>query len=139
MNFIEKATEQWHTLSKKTQPARQAVARGFGRFCKAMSRFGRFIYAMRKVFAAVPVGVAAVLLAIYNQAHLPKVVGLGLQNDGTFNLLLVRELAVLGPVAVTAVCLLMMFASKKILTPWMVSLFSLALPLVILLTNSFPN
>ncbi len=139
MNFIEKATEKWNTLCEKTKPARQATARAMGRFGKAMKRFGHFIYAMRKVFAAIPVGVAAVLLAIYNQAHLPPVVGLGLQNDGTFSLLLARELAVLGPVAVTAVCLLMMFASKKILTPWLVSLFSLAVPLVVLLTNSFPN
>lgn len=139
MNFIEKGTEKWRELCKKTQPTRQAIARAMGRFGKVMTRFGHFLYAMRKVFAAVPVGVAAVLLAIYNQAHLPRVVGLGLQNDGTYNLLLVRELAVLGPVAVTAVCLLMMFASKKILTPWLVSLFSLAVPLVILLTNIFPN
>ncbi len=139
MNFIEKATEKWNTLCEKTQPARQATARAMGRFGKGMGRFGHFIYAMRKVFAALPVGVAAVLLAVYNQAHLPRVVGLGLQNDGTFSVLLARELAVLGPVALTAVCLLMMFVSKKILTPWLVSLFSLVLPPVILLLNSFPN
>ena len=38
--------------------------------------------------------------------HLPAVVGLDLQVGGDFSIQVVRELAVLGPVAVTAVCLL---------------------------------
>ena len=70
--------------------------------------------------------------------HLPAVVGLDLQVGGDFSIQVVRELAVLGPVAVTAVCLLLMFISRRTLTPWIVSLVSLALPLVILVTNIFP-
>jgi hypothetical protein len=32
-----------------------------------------------------------------------------------------------------------MFLSKKVLYPWLISVFSLALPLVLWLTNIFPN
>jgi len=39
--------------------------------------------------------------------------------------------------SITAICLLLMFISKRTLTPWMVSLLSLALPLTILITNTF--
>ena len=45
---------------------------------------------------------------------------------------------VLIPLVITAVCLLLMFVSRRILTPWLVSMFSLALPVIILLLNIFP-
>ena len=77
-------------------------------------------------------------LAFYNLEKLPKVVGLDLQISGDFDIQVVRELAVLGPVALTALCLLLMFISRRTLTPWLVSIFTLALPLLILLSNVFP-
>ena len=65
-------------------------------------------------------------------------VGLDLQITGDFDLQVVRELAVLGPVALTALCLLLMFVSRRTLTPWLVSVFTLLLPVLILFTNIFP-
>ena len=99
---------------------------------------GKLLYRLRKVFLAVPVAWAAVYLAFYNLEKLPKVVGLDLQISGDFDIQVVRELAVLGPVALTALCLLLMFISRRTLTPWLVSIFTLALPLLILLSNVFP-
>lgn len=96
------------------------------------------IVRLRKVIAAVPVGFGAVVLAINNLSKLPDSVGINIQSDGTFSVLVARELAVLGPIAITAICLLLMFSSKRILTPWLVSLFSLAIPFLILITNVFP-
>ena len=40
--------------------------------------------------------------------------------------------------ASSILCLLLMFGSKRTLTPWLVSVFSLALPLIILVINVFP-
>ena len=52
-----------------------------------------------------------------------------------------RSVGLAIPVAVaalTAVCLLLMFISKKVLYPWLISIFSLVLPILILITNIFP-
>ena len=93
---------------------------------------------LRKIFLAVPVAAVAVLLALNNLRQLPQVVGINLMSDGNFSMVLDRLPAVLAPLLVTAVCLLLMFCSKRTLTPWLVSVFSLALPLIILVINVFP-
>ena len=49
-----------------------------------------------------------------------------------------KGIAVMGPLAVTAACLLLMFLSRRVVYPWLVSIFSLALPLLIYITNVFP-
>lgn len=139
MNFIDSVMDKWNALLEKTQPFRGACSDFLSRLWKAFDVIWRYVRRLRKVIMAIPVGWGAVYLALYNQAHLPEVVGLDLQITGDFNIQVVRELAVLGPLAVTAVCLLLMFISRRTLTPWMVSLFSLALPVLILVTNIFPS
>lgn len=93
---------------------------------------------LHKLILAVPIVVGAVLLAQRCVEELPDKVGLGLLADGTYSQLISKDLAIMGPLAVTAVCLLLMFCSRRTLYPWLISLFSLALPLLILITNIFP-
>lgn len=99
----------------------------------------KWVYRLRSVILAIPVAVGAAVLAIYNQANLPDMVGINIQASGEYAMMIGRGVAVLGPLAVTAVCLLMMFCSRKVLYPWLISLFSLALPLLIYITNTFPG
>ena len=139
MEFIDKAMGMWKDFRQKAAPTVQSAKHFAGEFSNAFKVVWRFVSRMRKVILAVPVGWGAVYLAIYNQNHLPAVVGLSLTNSGELSLQVARELAVLGPMALTALCLLLMFGSRRILTPWLVSLFSLAIPLVILITNVFPG
>ncbi|MDD6678661.1 MAG: hypothetical protein PUF71_04665 [Firmicutes bacterium] len=87
---------------------------------------------------AVPVIWGLAYLTYKNLRELPAQVGIGLQNNGEYAAVVSRELALFGPVGLTVLCLLLMFASKKTLQPWVVSLFSLALPLLIWVTNVFP-
>lgn len=96
----------------------------------------KWLYRLRSVFLAIPVAAIAVILAIRNQAMLPDMVGFSMQASGEFAYLVGKGVAVLGPLAVTAVCLLMTFCSRKVLYPWLISLFSLVLPIVIYLTNT---
>lgn len=138
MSFIDNVMNKWNIFYEKARPVMQKVSRFFRDLGDALRVIWRFIYRLRKVIMAIPVGWGAIYLAIYNQSHLPAVVGLNLQNSGDFSIQVVRELAVLGPLALTAVCLLLMFASRRMLTPWLVSLFSLAVPVLILITNTFP-
>ena len=102
-----------------------------------LKSFWKWAYRLRSVILAIPVAAIAAFLAIYNEATLPSKVGINLQANGEYAQMVSREVAVFGPLAVTAVCLLMTFCSKKVLYPWLISLFSLVLPLVILLTNAF--
>ena len=95
-------------------------------------------YAMRSVLAALPVILAAIILAIINIARLPSKVGLDMLASGEFQFLIGKGLAVMGPLILTCICLLLMFCSKKILYPWLISVFSLMLPIVLWLTNVFP-
>lgn len=96
------------------------------------------LYHLRKVVLTVPVAYYALKLAAYNGSHLPETVGLFLKADGTFLLEFARSLAVMGPLAVTGGCLAMMFLARKAMYPWAISVFSLALPVILLFSNLYP-
>ena len=99
----------------------------------------KWIYRLRSVILAVPVAVAAIVLAIQNQAKLPNMVGLDIQTTGEYAQVVSKNIAVMGPLAITALCLLMMFLSRRVVYPWLISVFSLVLPLVLYFTNIFPG
>ena len=99
---------------------------------------GRNTWQKVKMFMAAPVVYYAIKLARYNSVNLPKVVGINLQANGAFAQTITRQLAVMGPLGVTAACLLLMFLSRKAMYPWAISIFSLALPLLLLLSNRYP-
>lgn len=138
MNFIDNILNKWEQLLDKAQPTIKKICHFMKELRAAFLAIWKVVYRLRKFFVAIPVAFGAVYLAIYNQSHLPAVVGIDLQTNGEFSIQLVREIAVLAPLGVTAVCLLLMFASRRMLTPWLVSLFSLVLPVIILVTNIFP-
>lgn len=98
----------------------------------------RYIIKFRKLILAVPVVAGAAWLAVYSNSKLPQYVGINLRETGEFARMITREVAVLGPLAVTAFCLLMMFCSRRTLYPWLISLFSLILPIFLILSNVFP-
>lgn len=139
MSFLDSFAEKWQKISEKAQPALESTCAFCKRAGESISLVWKYMVKLKKVILAVPVGIGAVWLALKNLTDLPETVGLNLQSDGTFTMLIVRELAVLGPLAITALCLLLMFGSKRTLTPWLVSVFSLAIPLLILITNTFPS
>lgn len=100
---------------------------------------GNRVYNMRSVLLALPVVVIAIIQAVVNIAKLPNKVGLDMMASGEFQFLINKGLAVMGPLILTCLCLLLMFCSKKVLYPWLISVFSLALPIVLWLTNSFTS
>ena len=99
---------------------------------------GMLLFRLRKLVLAVPVGYYALKLALYNQEHLPEQVGINIQSSGEFAQMISRDLAVIGPLGLTAACLLLMFCSRKAMYPWAISVFTLALPILILFTNLYP-
>lgn len=139
MRFLESFGEKWQKISQGARPVIESGSDFCKRACDSIIYVWKYVVKLKKVILAVPVGIGAVWLALKNLTELPETVGLNLQSDGTFTMLIARELAVLGPIAITALCLLLMFGSKRTLTPWLVSVFSLAIPLLILITNTFPS
>ncbi len=114
-------------------------------FKTAVAQFNRYfnliltiLFRLRKVVMAAPVVYYAFKLASYNAEHLPQEVGVNLQSTGEFAMTIARDLAVYGPLGLTAACLLLMFCSRKALYPWAVSVFTLALPLLLLFSNLYP-
>lgn len=138
MHYFSKLMNMWSEFCVKAKPVIDKLRHIFSEVGKALAVIWKHLVKMRKVLLAVPVGWAAVVLALQNMQKLPDKVGLNLQENGTFAIEIAKELAVLGPIAVTALCLLLMFCSRRTLTPWFVSIVSLALPVVILLLNTFP-
>lgn len=138
MSFWDNVMAKWNKLGDTLAPVMAKIKSGARVVAKGMRTIWRHIFAMRRIFISIPVAVAAVVLAVRNQAVLPAVVGLDLQNNGTFSIQILREIAVLGPLAITALCLLLVFCSKRTLTPWLVSVFSLSIPFVIQILNTFP-
>ena len=138
MNFIDKTMDAWNKMTARLSPGLSKTRQVTSKTANTLISAWKYISKFRKVFLAVPVGTMAVILALQNIVKLPVVVGLDLQSNGEFTIQIAREIAALGPMAITALCLLLMFCSKRTLTPWLVSVFSLLLPLLILLTNTFP-
>lgn len=98
----------------------------------------QWLYALRKVLLSIPVLYGIIRLSVYNSKHLGSSVGLFLQSDGAFLMNISKGMAVFAPLALTACCLAMMFMSRKSLYAWSISIFSLLLPVIILISNQFP-
>lgn len=96
------------------------------------------VYRLRAVFLSIPVIYAALRLAAYNSEHLPLLVGLDLQSTGEFAKVISRQNAVTAPLVITGACLVLMFFSRKTFYPWLISVFSLAIPVLLLITNVLP-
>ena len=127
-------------MKKNPQPAQASngALHGYEQFKHVFGIIVTWLYHLRKVVLAVPVVYVALRLAAYNTVNLPLSVGLLLQSDGTFAMHISRYLAVVGPLALTGGCLAMMFLSRKALYAWAVSVFSLALPVLLVVSNLHP-
>lgn len=138
MNFLTVVKEKWKTFCTKTKPARKKCGGALRKTGKTLKIIWGYVYRLRAVILAVPVAVGAICLALMNMARLPDQVGINLLSNGEFSLMVPKIVAVLGPLGVTALCVLLMMGAKKTLYPWIISLFTLALPLLIYVTNVYP-
>lgn len=97
-----------------------------------------WLFRLRKFVMAAPIVYYALKIAEYNREHLPEQVGLNLQATGEFAQTISRNLAVMGPLGLTLGCLVLMFFSRKATYSWAIAAFSLALPILLLLSNVYP-
>ncbi len=131
---MEKAPVQ----NQESASTQAGIRAGVAKVNQWINLVGLWLFRLRKFVLAAPVVYYALRLAAYNAKNLPPQVGLNLQASGEFALTISRQLAVMGPLGLTAGCLVLMFLSRKAMYPWAVSVFTLALPLLLLLSNVYP-
>ena len=94
----------------------------------------RWAFRLRGVALSLPVAVIAVLLAVNNTAVLPGPLEIGAgQNVITLS----KSVLIMGPLALTALSILMTLFSKRVVYPWLISAFTLLLPVVLWFTMTF--
>ena len=126
---------QTATRQRSAMDTAKAALRKANRIINGLGMLG---FHLRKIVMAAPVVYAALKIADYNREHLPEQVGLNLQSTGEFAQYITRNMAVMGPLALTLACLFLMFCSRKAMYPWAISIFTLILPLLILVSNLYP-
>jgi hypothetical protein len=138
MGKLKEISAGWNRVQDDVKESLQS---GDSAWCKIKRIVGilvMLIYRLRGIILAVPVAWYALKLAAYNGTHLPEEVGINLLSSGEFAMTISRELAVMGPLAVTGACLVLMLSSRKALYPWAVSIFTLILPVLLLISNLYP-
>jgi hypothetical protein len=123
----------------------QYIEYGLEKFGEAICDFGDLLkknkhwaFELRKVVMAIPVVVAMLSLADECRQRLPEMVGIHLLTNGDFERMIARETAISASIAITSICLVFMFLSRKTIYPWLISLMSLLLPILLIVTNIFP-
>ena len=132
--FGQKCRNYW----KESAPARKKIRKVFRVIGKVFQGIFQWIYRLRSLFLAAPVALAALRIAAFNQENLPEVVGLDLQANGQYTYLFSREMVIFWPLVVTAGCLALMCLSRRVIYPWIISIFTLVIPILIYVTNVFP-
>lgn len=138
MKQLEQITAKWNALRAKAAPYLEKGNRIWQKAKKYWAVARPWLWRFRKVLFAIPVVYLAFFFARLNWNALPEMVGLQLQTNGEYARYISREMAVYGPLGVTGGCLAMMFLSRKTVYPWMICMFSMLLPLLVLITNIFP-
>ncbi len=124
--------QRFSAVCRKIIEVAGKIGNGIGHFFKIIWGYA---FRMRKILLALPVVGVAVWLASYCRARMPEIVGIGLKSSGEYAATISRDAAVLGPLAITFTCLILMFCSRRTLYPWLISVFTLILPIFIMATN----
>lgn len=103
-----------------------------------------WIFRLRSVFLAIPVVCAAIILAVENAAKLPAKLQfyIPVSQEALLTSKVIefsRDTAVYFPLAVTGLCLVFMFCSRRTVYPWLISIFTLVIPVFFRFISVFPG
>lgn len=135
---VNMVADKWNDLRAKLTAAVNTSGTVYEKIKRVIGILVMVLYRLRKIFLAIPVVYYALKLARYNMEHLPEQVGINLQADGFFADTISREMAVMGPLVLTGGCLVLMLFSRKALPSWAICVFTLVLPLLLLVSNIYP-
>jgi hypothetical protein len=150
MQWLNTFMDKFYGFIAKVTPVFQGIGRFFAVLGRSFYKIGLYIYRLRSLLLAPPVAAAALILAMENMKNLAETVEVTKINynpeaaNALFGFLelstatISRDAAVYGPAMLTAACLVMMIFSKRTLYPFLISVFSLCLPLVIWFFSVYP-
>ncbi len=138
MNIFVAIQDKWNAMAEKSKPAREKCGKKCKTVKKKLHKFFSTVYRFRGVILASIVVLFSIVLAIMSGSMLPDQVGIDLQSDGSFSMMVPKLVAILFPMLITLVSLLFVLVSKRTLYPFLISMFTLTIPMLILLTNVFP-
>ncbi len=138
MAFFAEMREKWNTFWDGVRTTMAPVDNVLGKIGSVIGFVCRWIYNLRGLLISIPVAVAAWRLAEYNKANLPGEVGINMLSTGEFGTMVSLQDAVMVPLMVTGVTLLTVLLTRKPLIPWVISIFTLSVPLLLLMNNNLP-
>lgn len=136
MAVFAELREKWNHFWDGVRATMAPVDRVLGKIGDGLGFLFRWIYRLRGIWLSLPVVFAAWKLALYNKANLPAEVGLNMLSNGEFSQVISLQSAVQVPFFITVGCLVMVLLSRKTLYPWIISVFTLSIPLLLLLNNN---
>lgn len=103
----------------------------------------QWIFKLRSLFMAIPVVFAAIVLAIRNSTQLPEKISVYFPSTSAEKVVvklteLDRGTAVTIPLLITGACIALMCCSRRTVYPWIISIFSLVLPLFFWFVGMYP-
>lgn len=150
MQWLNTFMDKFYAFLEKVGPVFAAIGRFFAALGNGFYKIGLYMYRLRSLLLAAPVAAVALVLGMNNMEQLADTIEVTKITynpdaaDALFGLLelstttITREAAVYGPAMITAACLIMMICSKRTLYPFLISVFSLCLPLVIWFFSIYP-
>ena len=150
MNWLDRIVERWYWLVDKVSPAWEVFTDIFHWIARFFTLLWRYMFMFRGILISAPVAVLAAMIIVWSREHLPEMVEithlvLDPEAEGAvFGLFVMttesisRNVAIGGPVALSAVCLVCTMLSKRTLYPWLISLLSLTLPVIMYCLNTYP-
>lgn len=138
MNAFAWIEEKWQLVCEKSAPVWSFIRKFLRELKQVLHVTWSYLYRLRSVFLALILALATLWVMLWCSPRIPDSVGIYLMENGQFFLLVPKQITILGSVAITASCVLMMFCTKKPLYPWLIGVFSLILPFFFIFTNMYP-
>ena len=131
---------------KGDEPVKKKLGETYEKFLAVRSKVGKVLrtvgqvlFHSRKLVLTVPVVLLGWKVLGYAREHLPEDVGILLKESGDFHYIISKSTALSCCLGITGFCLLMMILSRKTVYPWIITMFTLVLPLFLVVTNIFPG
>lgn len=149
MQWLDNLVDKWGNFKDTPHPGLEKTGRNLKKTGTFLAKLWQYLYALRGLILSLPVAAAAVILAAKCSTDLPSAVMItlpGIDAQAENNLFgflvyhteyIARGTMVMACLAMTIACLLLTICSKRMLYPWLISLFTLAVPLFLLLTNVY--
>ena len=150
MKWMDNLIEKWYRFVDKVSPFFEGVSRVFRAIVRGFQDLWRYVFWFRSIVLGAPLAGAAIIIATRSAQRLPETVnyikftldteaanalfGLFVMTQETIT----RTQAVMIPLALTAVCIVLMILSKRMLYPFMIGLLTLALPYIIYFFTVYP-